>query len=245
MRSSIGEGKGTRNGPIQWVSGGMGVTSIFLLRHGALAADARERFVGQMDLPLSPEGARQAEALGQILRTVGIDSVYCSDLLRSRQTADAIVGTAGIRVAARRDLREIALGEWEGLSRREVAARFPEQYAARGDDIEGYRIAGGESFADCRGRIVGAWQDIVRRGERRVVIVGHAGANRVLLCHLLGMPVASLFNLGQDYGCVNLIDYEEGRSDVRLINGRAGDLCGHLPNRKGDRPCLDYERTES
>ncbi len=230
---------------IQDVSGGMGVTTIFLLRHGALAADARERFVGQTDLSLSPEGVRQAEALGQILRTVGIDSIYCSDLLRARQTAEIVVGETGVPVVARRDLREIALGEWEGLSRREVAERFPEQYGARGSDIEGYRIPGGESFADCQSRVLAAWRDIVKLGLRRVVIVGHAGANRVLLCHLLCMPVASLFSLGQDYGCVNLIDYEEGRSDVRLINGSADDLRGHLPNRKGDRPCLDYERIES
>lgn len=223
----------------------MGVTSIFLLRHGALAADARERFVGQTDWPLSSEGARQADALGRVLREFDIDCVCCSDLLRTRQTAEIIVGNASLPILPRGDLREIALGEWEGLSRQEVAERFPEQYGARGSDIEGYRVPGGESFADCQSRVLGAWRDIVKLGLRRVVIVGHAGANRVLLCHLLGMPVASLFSLAQDYGCVNLIEYERARSDVRLINGRADDLPGHMPNRKGDRPCLDYERTES
>lgn len=223
----------------------MSVSSIFLLRHGALATDAHERFIGQTDLPLSPEGVRQAEALGGILRELDINAVYCSDLLRARQSAEIVVGAAGFPIVPRRDLREIALGEWEGLAREEVAVKFPAQYAARGKDIEGYRIPGGESFADCQARVLAAWRDIVKLGLRRVVIVGHAGANRVLLCHLLGMPVASLFSLGQDYGCVNLIDYEEGRNDVRLINGRADDLRSHLPNRKGDRPCLDYERTES
>ena len=221
------------------------MTTIFLARHGALAEDARDRFVGQMDLPLSPEGARQARAIGGVLRAGGIDAIHCSDLLRTRQTAALVAGESGVPITAHPALREIALGEWEGLSRREVAERFPAQYAARGDDIEHYRILGGESFADCRERVVGAWRSIVLQGGRRVVIVGHAGANRMLLCHLLGIPVGNLFSLGQDYGCINVIEYEAGHAEVRLINGRADNLRFPLPPREGERSRFNYERIES
>ena len=221
------------------------MTTVFLVRHGALAEDARDRFVGQMDLPLSPEGARQARAIGGVLRAGGIDAIHCSDLLRTRQTAALVAGESGVPITAHPDLREIALGEWEGLSRREVAERFPAQYAARGDDIEHYRIPGGESFADCRERVVGAWRSIVLQGARRVVIVGHAGANRMLLCHLLGIPVGNLFSLGQDYGCINAIEYEAGHAEVRLINGRADNLRFPLPSREGERSRFNYERIES
>ena len=202
----------------------MGVTTVFLVRHGALAVDARDCFVGQLDLPLSPEGVRQAQVIGGVLRAGGIDAIHCSDLPRTRQTAALVAGESGVPVTAHPDLREIALGEWEGLSRRDVAARFPVQYAARGDDIEHYRIPGGESFADCRLRVVGAWKSIVEQGERRLVVVGHAGANRALLCHLLDMSLSKIFSLGQDYGCINVIEYEYGRADVRLINACSTDL---------------------
>jgi len=223
--------------------------NVYLLRHGALDGDSRDRFVGQIDLPLSPEGRRQAEALGQVLRHAEVETVYCSDLLRSRQTAEIIVGlNAGIPLHPRSELREIALGDWEGLSRQEVASRFPAQYAARGENLEHYRILGGESFADCRARVLLAWQEILQREERAVAIVGHAGANRVLLCHLLGIPVERMFSLGQDYGCVNVIECAAGNAKVCQINRRPLDL--HLPDidtdfqRAAPHP-LKCERTES
>jgi probable phosphoglycerate mutase len=198
--------------------------SIYLLRHGALASDSRDRFVGQIDLQLAPDGVLQAKAVGQALRKLNIDAIHCSDLLRSRQTADIIAGNTGIAVESHRNLREVSVGEWEGLSRREVAERFPVQYAARGNDIENYRIPGGESFADCRQRVLSSWNDIIGRNGKSVVIVGHAGGNRLLLCHLLGIPVARMFVLGQDYGRVNIVELRGERCCVSLINGRVPGL---------------------
>lgn len=194
--------------------------TVYLLRHGVLASDSRDRFVGQIDLPLASDGVLQAKAIGQALRKLNIDAIHCSDLLRSRQTADIIAGNTGIAVESHRNLREVSVGEWEGLSRREVAERFPVQYAARGNDIENYRIPGGESFADCRQRVLSSWNEIIGRNGKSVVIVGHAGGNRLLLCHLLGIPVARMFVLGQDYGRVNIVELRGERCCVSLINGR-------------------------
>ena len=212
------------------------MTTVYLLRHGALADDARRRFIGHDDWPLAPEGAAQAEALGEMLRERGIGAIYCSDLLRSRQTAEIIARHTGVPVRIRRDLREIALGEWEGLSHRDVAAQFPEQHAARGADIANYRISGGESFADVQARMLAAWRSIVGESGRShecIAIVGHAGANRALLCALLDMPLAGLFALGQDYGGVNIIEIEGSRVCVRLLNGG------------GQENCLNEERSKS
>ena len=202
------------------------MTTIYLLRHGALAAGSRERFIGQLDLPLAPDGIAQAEALGAALREKPIDSIYCSDLARSQQTASIVAGQTAIAIEVRRALREISLGDWEGLSRREVAARFPDDYAARGDDLENYRVAGGESFADCRQRVLAAWEEIVHGNGQNIVIVGHAGGNRLLLCVLLARPVASLFDIAQDYACVNVIEHGAQSLRVSLINGRPADLRG-------------------
>lgn len=195
------------------------MTTVYLVRHGALHEDANRRFIGHEDWPLAPKGFRQAEALGTMLRERGIDTIHCSDLLRSRQTAEVIARHTSVPVRIHRDLREIALGEWEGLPHREVAARFPAQYAARGADLANYCIPGGESFADCQGRMLAAWQAIIGEEATRLVIVGHAGANRALLCSVLGMPLAGLFSLGQDYGCVNIIELDAARVSVRLLNG--------------------------
>ena len=204
------------------------MTTIYLLRHCALPADYRERYVGQIDPPLSADGVRQAGAMAHALRGRGIDTVYCSDLVRSRQTAEIIAQAVGAPLEVRKDLREIALGEWEGLLRREVAAVFPAQYAARGNDIEHYRIPGGESLADCQQRMLDAWQDIARDDGRCRAIVSHAGANRALLSHLSQQPLSAMFGIGQDYGCVNVIQLTAAGALVQRINDRCEALAASL-----------------
>jgi probable phosphoglycerate mutase len=200
------------------------VTTIYLLRHGALADDSHDRFIGQIDLPLAAEGIRQAQALAQTLLNENIGIIYCSDLLRSEQTAEIIADEINAPIEARSELREISLGNWEGLSRSEVKSSFPVQYAERGKDIENYRIFGGESFADCRLRALAAWEEMLNCGSDRIAIAGHAGINRLLLCHLLGMPSTNMFRIGQDYGCVNIVEQTNEHICIKLINGRPADV---------------------
>ncbi len=115
-------------------------------------------------------------------------------------------------------LREINLGDWEGFSFEEIRERFPEEYAARGRDIENWRPPGGESFADCCARVTGALAEIVAGSQGNVLLVGHAGVNRLILCSVLGIPVRNLHGIGQDYGCVNIIEYGSDRTRVQLMN---------------------------
>ncbi len=194
------------------------MTTIYLLRHGALSKTWRERFVGQIDPPLGPEGVLQADALARTLSRQRIDAIFCSDLVRSQQTASIIATAANMPFTARRDLREIALGDWEGLLRVEVAEHDPDQFAARGRNIEHHRIPGGESFADCRERVLAAWAAIIRPELEHVVVVGHAGINRLLLCHFMGIPVVRVFSLRQDYGCVNVVEQTAGETKVLEFN---------------------------
>ncbi len=200
------------------------MTTIYLLRHGALAGDNRDRFIGQTDLPLAPEGIAQAEAMAMALRERGIGALHCSDLLRSRQTAEIIAAALDVEVSAHGALREVSLGEWEGLLRQEVATRWADQFAARGRDMDGYRPPGGESFADCLARAWPLWKSVTHTDAAAIAVVAHAGVNRLLLCRLLGMPVQNMFRLGQNYGCVNVVELERRVVRVRLINGRCADL---------------------
>ena len=112
------------------------------------------------------------------------------------------------------------MGDWQGLSRREMATRRPADYAARGRDIANFRPPGGESFADLAARVLPCWRDIVADGETQVVaIAGHAGVNRVILCHLLGAPLANLFRIAQRPACVNVIEWRKTEPAVALIDG--------------------------
>ena len=195
---------------------------IYLLRHGRIQNSGEQRrYIGQLDVPLDPEGIRQAERLRERLAPVEFQKIFCSDLERSRETARILAGANAGEVVVCPELREIHLGEWEGMSFAEVVRRFPEKFEARGRDIAYYRIAGGESFADCAQRMLPAYQKIVAEKADPVAIVGHAGVNRLILCHLLGMPIANLFRIVQDFACLNVIQYNGVNPQVRLINAVA------------------------
>ena len=192
---------------------------IYLLRHGRIQNSGEQRrYIGQLDVPLDPEGIRQAERLRERLAPVEFQKIFCSDLERSRETARILAGANAGEVVVCPELREIHLGEWEGMSFAEVVRRFPEKFEARGRDIAYYRIAGGESFADCAQRMLPAYQKIVAEKADPVAIVGHAGVNRLILCHLLGMPIANLFRIVQDFASVNVIQYNGINPQIRLVN---------------------------
>ncbi len=192
---------------------------IYLVRHGAIQPQGNiKRYIGQMDLPLSAEGVRQAEALQQRLRQVPISAIFCSDLQRSVETARIIAAPHGLDPGARPDLREIALGAWEGLSFAQVQQMFPQSYEERGRDLVLFRPPGGESFLDCALRVIPALYDMLQLTSGNLLIVGHAGVNRILLSQLMGNPAETLFDIAQDYGCLNLIFYHDFSFRLQVVN---------------------------
>lgn len=197
---------------------------LYLVRHGAITVDERERYVGQLDVPLSPAGVAQARALGQILLPAPITRIYSSDLQRCRETAEILAGGRAIKIVLRRDLREISLGLWEGCVRADIAKRHPEEFKARGADIEHFRPLGGERFADCSLRVTTAFKEILDQSTGDIAIVGHAGVNRLILCELLGIPISNLFKIGQDHGSLTIVQFENSDCRVKLLNftARAG-----------------------
>jgi len=192
---------------------------IYLVIHGKIQINEEQKtYIGQIDIPLSEEGKEQVHRLSSMLSGLKITADYCSDLPRSIETAKKIAGWHRIHPVIKPELREISLGEWEGLTFAEVIKRYPEEFRQRGADIVNFRPPGGESFADCSKRVINALQEIKSHSSGNIVISGHAGVNRIILCHALGMPVDNLFNISQDYGCLNIIFAGNSHYRVTLLN---------------------------
>jgi len=191
-----------------------------LIRHGLISVDAEDRFLGADDAPMSPAGEAQIHGLVTRLRPrVAPEAIYCSDLSRSLRTAELLASGPAVPIHVRPALREIDMGDWQGLLRREVAERLPEEYAARGRDIANFRPPRGESFADLAQRVLPCWREIVESEAQVVAIAGHAGVSRVILCHLLGAPLANLFRIAQRSACVNVVEWRRNGPVVTLIDG--------------------------
>ncbi len=210
-----------------------GVT-VLLLRHGEIVQTAPRCFVGQRDLPLTATGRRQAEAWAPVLAGLKLGKAWCSDLSRARDTAALALAGSGITATALPQLREISLGGWEGLSADEVRQRFPGEYERRGTDLAGVAPAGGESFAQAQDRAWTALCGIVAGRNGWLLVVAHAGINRALICRVLGLPLAELFLLGQEYCALNILEFpRQGRARLAALNlppGGAAQRLG-LPGR--------------
>ena len=102
---------------------------IYLLRHGEVVGAETRRFIGHLDVPLSPVGERQCEAQAARLRGVELAAVFSSDLARSRRSAQIIGAPHGLAPTAVPALREMAMGRWDGLTAAEIRAREPEAFA--------------------------------------------------------------------------------------------------------------------
>nr|WP_041274612.1 alpha-ribazole phosphatase [Desulforamulus reducens] len=189
-----------------------------LIRHGAIKTKGGKRFIGQLDLPLSELGINQANRLKEELSCVRLNSIFCSDLQRSRQMAEIIAEKHNLRPTVSLSLREIYLGEWEGRYFEEIRRKFPQDFMQRGKDIANFCPPGGESFSQCSQRVLAKLDELMQRTTGNILIAGHAGVNRVLLCHMLGMPLENLFRISQDYGCLNIIGYEKGKYRIKLLN---------------------------
>jgi len=196
--------------------------TLYLMRHGRTVEEAPWRFLGQRDLPLSPVGRIQCASWREELSGVDFAGAWCSDLGRCRESAALILEGRDLMPTPLAGLREIALGEWEGLSKEEVRQRFPGQYEARGADLANFRPPGGESFADLSERAWTALMKILGSGERHdadnLLVVAHAGVNRAILCRLLDMPLDRLFRLDQDPACLNIVKFVRGEPRLAQLN---------------------------
>jgi broad specificity phosphatase PhoE len=110
---------------------------------------------------------------------------------------------------------------WPSASKtfEEVRERYPEEFEKRGRDMVHYRPPGGESFLDCTARVIPVFFNILHATRGNVLIVAHAGVNRIILCQVLGVSLAKLFDIDQGYGCVNVIRYRDGSFMLQILNG--------------------------
>lgn len=191
---------------------------VYLLRHGEIRSE--NCLMGQRNTPLTEEGLRQAHRWNGLFDEVDLSRICCSDLDRCVRTAEIIAGTRKQPVEPMPAFREIRLGDWEGLPVAEVARRFPDAWLERGTHLATYRPPGGESFEDLKERVIPAFDRIVYEAEGDIMVVAHGGVNRVILCHLLEAPLDNVFRLGQDYGCLNIIEFDGESFQLSVVNMR-------------------------
>jgi len=201
---------------------------ILLARHGETPWNAEGRYQGQIDIPLSPIGESQAQALGERLKSVDITRAVASPLSRAQRTAQLALGARADMLLTEPELQEIAHGEWEGLLASEIHEKDPSRLRAWREEPDTVLMPGGESLRLVLDR---SWRGLARAAEGlgeddTLLVVAHDAVNRVILCRILGLPISRLWSFRQAPTTLNLL---EGLDIEQLEVVRMNDCAHHTP----------------
>jgi len=253
--------------------------TLVLVRHGESTFIVDERFQGQADSPLSPRGLRQADLVGRRLAHAQAapalpvpgrapTELVHSPLQRTTRTAKAIAGAfgeTGMTVARRADraFLEIGQGEWEGLHRTEIDARYADSLSAwRRRPLEAW-APGGESLPEVQERVRPGLATLLARlaeggspgrldrpqvagyrdaavDHRWSIVVGHDGVFKVTLLTLFDLPLERFWMWSMDLCGVTVIELRGGRPVLRAHN-----LTAHLAELDEDTQADLDERSRS
>lgn len=200
---------------------------ITLVRHGQTIWHREDRYVGSSDVALTPRGRSQAASLAHWATTVELTSILSSDLSRARVTAEECTAATGLSLTVDPRLRELHLGQIEGLTRAEMRDRFPDEHRAFKSDPVTHHFPGGENPVLAADRFTAALTDATAADPLgHILIIAHSTAIRLALCRLLEIPLRSYRRSFPSLGNCTL-------TTIRNKHGRAGLLQYNSPLEPG------------
>lgn len=145
---------------------------IIFVRHGQSIGNVYKTFLGHTDLDLSSLGYRQAERTAEYLKSIHIDCIYSSDLLRAHNTGKVYADVVGLPIIDDKNLREIYAGDWENQTFDDLDVKFPESYSEVWRNNIGFAHPdSGESVAELLDRVYHAIEKIACDNDGKTVII--------------------------------------------------------------------------
>jgi len=170
---------------------------IDLLRHGEVAAEGWA-FRGSTDLPLSETGWLQMRSVSESFDA--FDQIATSPLQRCCLFSEELGISKTTNLMTLPDMREMDFGDWENRSFDELELEYGSLLRQFWQSPVGIQPPGGESFESFSQRVLNSWQAWIGTdaGNHRL-LVAHGGVIRVLLAHLMDMPMSGLWRLHLPY----------------------------------------------
>lgn len=197
---------------------------IILVRHGETCWNRELRWQGHLDVPLAPEGIRQAHLVAERLSRLGSCSVWSSDLERASRTALEIASRLGGTVKRHSGLREVLMGTWQGLTHQEVLEKYHSSEKQFFSDFAKGRAPGGESFEEMAARVRTALDTIAKASVGSLAIaVTHGGPIKAIVCHVLNMSPNERWRFRVDNASITRVMWDEAYPQLLSLNDT-----GHL-----------------
>lgn len=163
-------------------------TSLYFVRHGLADSNVGQRFGGWSPAPLTELGHRQAHAAGAALVARAPTAIVSSDIVRARQTAEAIAAAVGLPIELHHGLRERSVGIFDGMSFADAQAQHPEEWARLIARDQAEAPGGGETVDTVFARVGAAVDEIAaQHAGGRIVVVTHGIALFHAFAHVCGL----------------------------------------------------------
>ena len=171
-------------------------TTIYIVRHGETDNNYNHRFIGSTDHPLNARGMSQAACLREPFSKLPLDAIYSSPRKRAYMTAEQIRGDRDMQIICDDGLAEIHCGEWEGLNRDEIEAKWPgmiDLWQFKPDELH---MPNGETFEEVQNRAIDSLVNIVKKENGKCVAIAcHMLTIQLIMAKLLNVPIREVWNM--------------------------------------------------
>ena len=191
---------------------------VALVRHGETEWNKLGKFLGQLDIVLNSRGRSQARETALAMENWGHAVVYASPLARTMQVAQEISKLNEVPVVPVEGVKELDLGDVEGVTGEEMRSLWPAIYAAWREDPAMVVMPNGESLAQLQDRTWRAWLELeaAHSESDSLVVVSHNFAIRTLVAKLLGMPLSNFHSMVLALSSISII--ESDKRGRRLVS---------------------------
>ena len=197
----------------------MGKLRVFVIRHGESTWVRERRFAGSRDVPLTDTGRRQCAAVARALAATGVAAIYASPLERARASAEVIAEPHRLPVRIVPAFAEMAFGAWEGLTRDEIRARFPEGWEQWRSAPHLCAPLGGETVSKVAERVGAGLTELQQaHADQTIVLVSHSIVMRVMVLGALGLGLDRLWTVDAAPAGITEIEYEPDWATVHRMN---------------------------
>ena len=195
---------------------------IYFVRHGETETNRIGRFQGRSDLPLNPNGLKQAEAVGNRLQSTNIAAIYPSPQVRAMETATPMATAKGMQITPVDDLRELDIGDLEGLTGQDLQKQYPSFLASwASGEVSTLTMPGGESVAGLQER---AWLAISairnEHADDAVVVVSHNFVIQTILMTAMMIKLDNFRKIRQDLAAISEVIFRGEECTVVSLNDR-------------------------
>ncbi|WP_459477022.1 histidine phosphatase family protein [Clostridium saccharoperbutylacetonicum] len=190
---------------------------IFISRHGD---KIRGRYYNEslkhQDGPLTEKGEISAKRLIEFFDHIEIKRIIVSEYLRTCQTAKYIAENKCITVETDSRLNEIDNGIIESMDEEEIIQKYPEFWRDFNSHTMDVRFPEGETGEEVKLRQKSFLDELIQRDED-VFIVSHEGYIRLLICHLLDIPVYKRYMFQVDMCGIMEFEYNKSTEEWKII----------------------------